>query len=173
MSITSKEFQKIEMLDLAKHVQIIDGYIASGLDIDDITIRYAVDQERVLIVLHSYGFSAGPAHGDGTDSQKIYKGLPFQYVKAYLTAYYPGFIVEENEEYKGSSTHVNHITIEQFLNEIDPDWRSRISRTKSSLFRISTAELDGASYYQSESKEQNRKEKKGGLFKSLGKLIKK
>ncbi|MDF3002921.1 MAG: hypothetical protein K0Q48_3040 [Bacillota bacterium] len=173
MSITPEELQKIEMLDLDKHIQLVDGYIASGLDIDDITIHYAVDQERILIVLHSYGFSAGPAHGDETDSKKMYKGLPFHYIKAYIAAHYPGFIEEGNEGNKSNTTSVNPITIEQFLNENDPDWRSRISKTKSSLFGISTAELDGASYYQSECKEHNRKKNKGGLFKSLGKLIKK
>ncbi|QOX63260.1 hypothetical protein FRZ06_07820 [Anoxybacterium hadale] len=173
MAITSEEYKKIEMLNLDKHIQLVDGYIATGLDIDDITIHYAVDQERILIVLHSYGFSAGPVHGDETDSKKMYKGLPFQYIEAYVKEYYPGFIEEANEKHNTDITSVNHITIEQFLNENHPDWCSRISKTKSSLFGISTAELNGASYYKSQTERQSSEGKSDGFFNFITKHIKK
>jgi hypothetical protein len=177
MSITFEEFQKIEMLDLKKHIQLVDSYISSGLDIDDITIRYAVDQERVLIVLHGYGFSAGPAYGDDSDTKKKYKGIAFPYVEAYITAYYPGLITGIRMDNTNSQTFDKHMAIEDFLDENFPDWRSSLSQQKSSLFGISTDELKGAAYYDTfgkiGDKRKDKLKQKEGFFKQLRKIIEK
>lgn len=177
MSITFEEFQKIEMLDLKKHIQLVDSYISSGLDIDEITIRYGVDQERVLIVLHGYGFSAGTAYGDETDTKRNYKSIAFPYVEAYVTAHYPGLVTGIGKDNANNNFFDKHITIEDFLDMTFPDWRSSLSQQKSSLFGVSAAELKGADYYESYGKtgskhKFNAKQKKS-FFNLLRKIIKK
>lgn len=143
MSITLEECKKIESLGLKKHVQLVDGYISTGLDIDDITIHYAVDQEQILMVLHAYGFTAGPEYGDETDSKRKYKKLPFHYVEAYVSAHFPGIVTDDT-------------TIEEFLDSYDPNWLSGTFRTKSSLFGLSEEELQGADYFNSLAKKRKR-----------------
>ncbi len=148
MSITFEELQKLEDLDLKKHLQIVDGYIATGLELDDITIHYAVDQERIALVLHSYGFGLGSLFGDEKDARKNYKGVPFHMIEEFVSAYFPGFLTESED---------TAITLDDFLAMHYPDWKSQISKTKSSIFYLSQDEMQGKSYFQSHTKKSRNK----------------
>ena len=131
MSITYEEQQLIESLGIKKHVEIVDGYIATGLDLDDITIHYGVDQERIIMVLHGYGFSVGSFAGDKEDSKKSFKKLPFHLVEAYISAHFPGILTESDEK---------QTTLNIWLDQNQPDWKNHLTKTKSSMFYLSPEE---------------------------------
>lgn len=158
MSVTMEQLKQIEPLGIKKHVQIVDGYIASGLLIDDITIHYAVDQGTISTILHSYGFGLGSDFGDDFDSIKKYKGVPFHLIEQYVSTYFPGLLNE-------SSEHAD-INLDSYLNIYQPNWRMISGQSKHNLFGLSEQELEGKAPYIEPKKPSNKK----GL---LGKLINK
>ena len=134
MAITKEELQMIEAIGLRKHIQIIDGYIATGLDIDDITIHYAIDQASIAMILHGYGFGLGLLYGDEFDSKKKYKGVPFPLVEEFVTACFPGFQNDEKVELN---------TIDHYLDLHDPNWKNHLMKYKGNMFSLSEDELQG------------------------------
>ena len=159
MSITIEEREQIEHLGVKKHVHLVDGYIASGLDMDDLTIHYAVDQERIQLVLRGYGFYPNPRSKDQFDAKRKYKGIPYQFVEEFITAFYPGILAGEDAAEKEieTGTETEQVTLEDFLDKNHPGWRNSQHHAKSSLFHLSDEELRGKGYYDHPTKSARKK----------------
>jgi hypothetical protein len=158
LSITIEEREQIKDLGVKKHMHLVDGYIASGLDMDDLTIHYAVDQERIQLVLRGYGFYPDPWSKEQFDSRRKYKGIPYHFVEEFITAFYPGILADETE--------TEQVTLENFLDRYHPGWRNSQHLTRSSLFHLSDEELQGKGYYDHPAKPSK---KRNGLLDLLRK----
>ncbi len=155
MSITIEEREQIKNLGLKKHVHLVDGYIASGLDMDDLTIHYAVDQGRIQLVLRGYGFYPNPGSKDQFDAKGKYKSIPYQFVEEFISAFYPGILAEETEAKPEGitvaeaviETETEQVSLENYLDINHPGWRNSQHLKRSSLFHLSDEELQGKGYY--------------------------
>ena len=134
MGITIEQLKQWDTLGIKKHLEIVDGYIASGLELDDLTIHYGVEQDRCAAILHGYRFGVGSAFEDDFDSIKKYKGIPFRWIEQYVSAYYPGLTDENPED--------AWINLESYLDIYQPNWKVVLGSSKHSMFRLSKQELE-------------------------------
>lgn len=156
MAIAFEQMEKIKALGLRKHVQIVDGYIATGLDLDDLTIHYGLEQKVCIDILHGYGFGLGSIYGDTYDSKKKYKSIPFRLIENYVSVNYPGLIDKDlNDE---------GISIEFYLDNYQPNWRGLDDCTKHSMFTLSKKEMEGNPCYNGSKRISKKKCVLGILF---------
>lgn len=137
MGITKEQLTQIEIFGIKKHLQIVDGYIASGLELDDLTIHYGIDQESCAIILHGYNFGLGSSFHDSFDSIRKYKAFPFSWIDQYVSTYYPGLLNENVDEIE--------INFESFLENYQPNWRAIAGASKRKMFGLSKHEQESNS----------------------------
>jgi hypothetical protein len=155
MGISFEDLNRVSRFGVKKHIEIVDGYISSGLSLDDLTIHYGVDQESIAMILHGYGFYLGPAYGDPFDSKNKYKGLPFVLVQEFVSSAFPGFQKTDNgsickgqaddgsvcEGSMDNGSVCKDCHLESFLDAAHPGWRMPQYKEKKSMFYLSPEEL--------------------------------
>lgn len=114
MSTSIDNLRRLNNYPLGDHQAIMDMYVVSGRDVEYICIRMGMDPMDIVNLLEGYGEKLITDKGLDQSGKGRLGKLPRRLIDEFVEHFYPGIASDPVNDW---------ITLEEYLNNQNPNWR--------------------------------------------------